>query len=250
VVGTVAADEQQGSDRRSTGRGAAPAILIVEDDRRMRGFLRTVLWDHGFRVYAAETEEQGLALASTHNPDFVVLDLGIPDVDGVRVTSRLRTWTTVPIMILSAHGAEGQKVAAFRAGANDYMTKPFFTSELLERVGVWLRHTRRPSVDAKDAVLKLGDYRVDFESRRVFVEGQEVSLTPTQYKLFGVLMRNAGKVLTHEEILLAVWGPAYAKETPYVHIYMRHLRQKLERDPARPRYLLTEPRVGYRLRVA
>jgi two-component system KDP operon response regulator KdpE len=216
----------------------------------MRGFLRTVLSDHGFRVHVAETEEQGIAHASTRNPDFVVLDLGLPDIDGVRVTRRLRTWTTVPIMILSAHGGEKQKVAAFRAGANDYMTKPFFTGELLERVDVWLRHTRRPRVDAKDAVLELGDYRVDFDSRRVFVAGQEVSLTPTQYKLFGVLMRNAGKVLTHEEILLAVWGPAYAKETPYVHIYMRHLRQKLERDPARPHFLLTEPRIGYRLRVA
>jgi two-component system KDP operon response regulator KdpE len=250
VTGTAPADGQRSIDRGSTGRGAAPAILVVEDDRRMRDFLRATLLEHGFRVHAAETEEQGLAVASTHNPDFVVLDLGLPDIDGVRVTSRLRTWTTVPILILSAQGGERHKVAAFRAGANDYMTKPFFTSELLERVEVWLRHTRRPSVDAKNAVLELGDYRVDFDSRRVFVAGQEVSLTPTQYKLFGVLMRNPGKVLTHEEILLAVWGPAYAKETPYVHIYMRHLRQKLERDPARPRYLLTEPRVGYRLRVA
>jgi two-component system KDP operon response regulator KdpE len=215
----------------------------------MRGYLRAVLSDHGFRVHVAETEEQGIEHASTHNPDFVVLDLGVPDIDGVRITSRLRTWTAVPIMILSAHGGEGQKVAAFRAGANDYVTKPFFTSELLERVEVWLRHTRRPSVDAKDAVLEVGDYRVDFDSRRVFVAGEEVSLTPTQYRLFSVLMRNAGKVLTHEEILLAVWGRAYAKETPYVHIYMRHLRQKLERDPARPRFLLTEPRIGYRLCV-
>jgi|HubBroStandDraft_1064217.scaffolds.fasta_scaffold49136_2 two-component system KDP operon response regulator KdpE len=250
VTGSAPTDVQRAIDRRSTGRSGAPAILVAEDDRRMRGFLRTVLSDHGFRVHAAETEEQGIALASTHNPDFVVLDLGRPDIDGVRITSRLRTWTTVPIMILSAYGAEGQKVAAFRAGANDFMTKPFFTSELLERVGVWLRHTRRPSADAKDAVLKLGDYHVDFDSRRVFVAGHEVSLTPTEYKLFGLLMRNAGKALTYEEILLAVWGPAYAKETPYVHIYMRHLRQKLESDPARPRFLLTEPRVGYRLRVA
>jgi two-component system KDP operon response regulator KdpE len=246
---TETAEEQRDIDRRSTGRGAAPAILVAEDDRRMRGFLRSVFSEQGFRVHLAATEEEGLAQATTHNPDFVVLDLGLPEIDGVRVTSRLRTWTTVPIMFLSTHGGEAQKVAAFRAGANDYMTKPFFTSELLERVGVWLRHTRRPSVDAKDAVLALGDYRVDFDSRRVFVGGQEVSLTPIQYKLFSVLMRNAGKVLTHQEILLAVWGPAYAKETPYVHIYMRHLRQKLERNPARPRYLLTEPRVGYRLRV-
>jgi two-component system KDP operon response regulator KdpE len=215
----------------------------------MRGFLRTILTDHGFRVHLASTEDECIAQASTNNPDFVLLDLGLPEIDGVRVTGRLRHATSVPIMILSAHGGEAQKVAAFRAGVNDYLTKPFFTGELLERVGVWLRHTRRPSVDVKDAVLTLGQYSVDFETRRVFMAGQEVSLTPTQYKLFTVLMRNAGKVLTHQEILLAVWGPAYAKETPYVHIYMRHLRQKLERDPARPEFLLTEPRVGYRLRV-
>jgi two-component system KDP operon response regulator KdpE len=233
----------------SSTRGATPLVLVVDDDRRMRAFLRTTLSDRGLRVLTAETGNEGVAQTAAHNPDFVVLDLGLPDIDGIEVTTRVREWSTVPILILSAHGEEAQKVAALDAGANDYLTKPFGTDELLARMRVWLRQAQRPDPDSPTTVLEVGHLRIDFEKRLVFAAGEEVHLTPTQYKLFGTLMRNAGKILTHEQILHMVWGPAYTKETQYLRVYMVQLRQKLEKDPAQPRFLITEPGVGYRLRA-
>jgi two-component system KDP operon response regulator KdpE len=226
-----------------------PLVLVVEDDRRMRKYLRATLVDQRFRVVDAENGSQGLTQASGHNPDLVILDFGLPDFDGIRVTTKLREWTAAPILMLSARDEEYDKVAALDAGANDYLTKPFGTGELLARIRVWLRHTQRASADSVDSSLEVGVLRIDFGKRLVFVRDQEVRLTRTQYKLFGTLMRNAGKVLTHEQILFSVWGPAYTKETQYLRVYMGQLRQKLEEDPARPRYLVTEPGVGYRLRA-
>ncbi len=223
-----------------------PLILVVEDEPRMRAHLRATLSDQRFRITEAETGAEGLAQAAGRNPDFVVLDLGLPDMDGIEVTTKLREWTAVPILILSARYEEGEKVAALDAGANDYLTKPFGAGELFARIRVWLRQSLRAKADS---VLEVGDLRIDFGKRLAFAGQREVHLTATQYKLFGTLMRNAGKVLTHEQILLSVWGPAYTKETPYLRVYMGQLRQKLEKDPARPRYLTTEPGIGYRLRV-
>jgi two-component system KDP operon response regulator KdpE len=226
-----------------------PLVLVVEDERRMRAHLRATLSDQHFRIAEAETGADGLAQAAGNNPDFVVLDLGLPDMDGIEVTTKLREWTAVPILILSARYEENEKVAALDAGANDYLTKPFGAGELFARIRVWLRQSLRTNADSASSVLEVGDLRIDFGKRLAFVGGREVRLTATQYKLFGTLMRNAGKVLTHEQILFTVWGPAYTKETPYLRVYMGQLRQKFEKDPARPRHLTTEPGIGYRLRV-
>lgn len=230
-------------------RSIMPLILVIEDERRMRAYLRATLSDQRFRIVEAEAGAEGLAQAAGHNPDFVVLDLGLPDMDGIEVTTKLREWTAVPILILSARGEETEKIAALDAGANDYLTKPFGTGELLARIRVWLRQSQRADADSLSAVLEVGELRVDFAKRLAFNGDREVRLTPTQYKLFGTLMRNAGKILTHEQILFTVWGPAYTKETQYLRVYMGQLRQKFEKDPARPRYLITEPGIGYRLRV-
>jgi two-component system KDP operon response regulator KdpE len=225
-----------------------PLVLIIEDDARMRRYLRAALAEQRLRVIEAETGAEALVQASGHNPDLILLDFKLPDMDGVQVTTKLREWTAAPILILSAHDEEPEKVAALDAGANDYLTKPFATGELLARIRVWLRHTQRVDTESMSSVLEVGELRIDFAKRLAFVRGREVRLTPTQYKLFGMLMRNAGKVLTHEQILFAVWGPAYTKETQYLRVYMGKLRQKFEPEPAHPRYFLTESGVGYRLR--
>jgi two-component system KDP operon response regulator KdpE len=232
-----------------SSRPIMPLVLVVEDDLRMRKYLRSTLTDEHFRVVDADSGSQALIQASGHNPDLVVLDFVLPDFDAVQVTTKLREWTAVPILILSAHDDEHDKIAALDAGANDFLTKPFGTRELLARIRVWLRHTQRADTKSLESALEVGDLRIDFARRIASVRGNEVRLTPTQYKLFGVLMRNAGKVLTHEQILFMVWGPAYTKETQYLRVYMGKLRQKFETDPARPRYFTTEPGVGYRLRA-
>jgi two-component system KDP operon response regulator KdpE len=229
-------------------RPLMPLILLVEDDVRMRRYLRSTLSDQRFRVVDAETGAQALVQAAGHNPDLVVLDYALPDCNAVDVTRKLREWTAAPILVLSVHDEERQKIAALDAGANDFLTKPFSTGELLARIRVWLRHIHRSDADSLDSALEVGDLRIDFDKRIVTVRGREVRLTPMQYKLLGVMMRHAGKVLTHEQILFMVWGPAYTKETQYLRVYMGKLRQKLEDDPARPRYFVTEPGVGYRLR--
>jgi two-component system KDP operon response regulator KdpE len=227
-----------------------PLVLLVEDDRQMRKYLRGALADHGLRVVETETGGDALAQASSRNPDLVVLDLGLPDMDGIQVTTRLRQWTAAPILILSARDDELGKITALDAGANDYLTKPFATGELLARIRVWLRQTQRAPGDALSSTLDVGPLRIDFDKRLAFIGGREVRLTPTQYKLFATMMRNAGKVLTHEQILFAVWGPAYTREAQYLRVYMCQLRQKFEEDAARPRYFITEPSIGYRLRAA
>lgn len=224
-----------------------PTVLLVEDDRGMRRCLRSALSEHRFRVIETETGAEGLTQAAAHNPDLVVLDYGLPDLDGLQVTTKLREWSAVPILIVSANHDQTGKVAALDAGANDYVTKPFATGELLARIRVWLRHFQRPTPQALDATIEVGELRVDLSERRAYLRGSEVRLTPTQFKLFAVLMRNAGKVLTHEELLTAVWGPDRAKETQYLRVYMGQLRGKFESDPVRSKYFVTEPGVGYRL---
>ncbi|MCL2448254.1 MAG: response regulator [Polyangiaceae bacterium] len=231
-----------------TRRPPMPVVLVAEDDARMRRYLRATLADQNFRVVDAETGAQALSQASGHNPDLVVLDFELPDFDAIAVTKRLREWTAAPIVVLSVHDAEREKIAVLDAGANDFLSKPFSTGELLARIRVWLRHTQRSEADPLESSLEVGNLRMDFEKRLVTVRGREVRLTPMQYKLLGVMMRHAGKVLTHEQILFMVWGPAYTKETQYLRVYMGKLRQKLEDEPARPRYFITEPGVGYRLR--
>jgi two-component system KDP operon response regulator KdpE len=229
-------------------RAVMPLVLVVDDDSRMRRFLRSTLADQRFRIVDAETGSQALVQAAGHNPDLVVLDFSLPDFDAVHVTTKLREWTAVPILVLSVHDAEREKIAVLDAGANDFLTKPFSTGELLARIRVWLRHMQRSDADSLESAIEVGDLRIDFEKRLVTVRGEEVRLTPMQYKLLGVMMRHAGKVLTHEQILFMVWGPAYTKETQYLRVYMGKLRQKLEQEPARPRYFITEPGIGYRLR--
>jgi two-component system KDP operon response regulator KdpE len=226
-----------------------PLVLVVDDDARMRKYVRNVLSDQHFRVVDAETGAAAVLQAAAHNPDLVVLDFALPDMDATSVTTKLREWTVSPILVLSAHGAEHNKVAVLDAGANDYLMKPFGTGELMARIRVWLRHAQRADNGSLDSLLEYGRLGIDFARRIAFVDGREAHLTPIQYRLFAMLMRNAGRVLTHEQLLLAVWGPAYTKETQYLRVYMAQLRHKFEEDPARPRYFITESGVGYRLRV-
>jgi two-component system KDP operon response regulator KdpE len=224
-------------------------ILVVEDEPQMQKFLRAALTAEGYRVVEAGTGREALTLARTNNPDLVLLDLGLPDLDGMEVTRRLREWATMPILVISARGQEDDKVKALDCGANDYLTKPFGTNELMARIRVALRHHGRSGQEKAEASIKVGDLEIDFDKRQVFTAGREVHLTPNEYKLFAVMMRNAGKVLTHRQLLKDVWGPAYATQTQYLRVYMVQLRHKLEHEPARPKYLLTEPGVGYRLKV-
>jgi two-component system KDP operon response regulator KdpE len=226
-----------------------PIILIVEDEPQMRRFLLTSLANQGYRIVEATTGEEALIRARAHNPDLVLLDLGLPDVDGIEVSRRLREWMRAPIVIVSARGQEDDKVRALDEGADDYLTKPFGTKELMARIRVALRHSARAGVTTQEPVLVVGDIRVDLDKRTVHLADAEVHLTPIEYKLLSVLMKNAGKVLTHRQLLKEVWGPAYATQTQYLRVYMTQLRHKLERDVARPKYLQTEPGVGYRLRA-
>ncbi len=224
-------------------------VLIIEDEPQMRKFLRTCLSAEGYRIVETSLGKEGLDLARTHNPDIVLLDLGLPDIDGMEVTRSLREWSDRPIVVISARGQEDDKIRALDLGADDYLTKPFGTGELLARIRVALRRSVRAGQDGSDPALSVGDLRLDLEKRQVFVKDAEVHLTPNEYKLFALLMKSAGKVLTHGQLLKEVWGPAYATQTQYLRVYMAQLRQKLEQDSARPRYLVTEPGVGYRLKV-
>lgn len=224
-----------------------PTILVIEDETPIRNFIQTTLSGAGYRVVDAETGKEGLTQAMAWNPDVVLLDLGLPDLDGLEVIQRLREWTSKPIIVLTARSQEHDKVTALDLGADDYLTKPFGIEELLARMRVALRRTAR--TEAGEPLFQIGDLRVDLEKRRVFIAGQEVHLSPTEYKLLGVLVRHAGKVITHRQLLKEVWGPLHAEEAQYLRVYMRQLRGKLEENPSRPRYLLTEIGVGYRLRV-
>ncbi len=223
-------------------------LLLIDDEPQVRRFLRSSLGSTDYKLLEAGTGAEGLAAAAAHNPDVILLDLGLPDLDGVEVTRRLREWTTTPIIILSARGLEPDKVAALDAGADDYLTKPFGLPELLARIRVAGRHAEQLG-DKKDAVFTIGELRIDFVSRVVTLGGAEVRLTPIEYRLLTTLARKKGRVLTYQQLLKEVWGPRYATQKQYLHVYMGHLRSKLELDPTRPRFLVTEPGVGYRLKV-
>jgi two-component system KDP operon response regulator KdpE len=223
-------------------------ILLIEDEPQMRRFLRITLESHGYRFFEAGTAQEGLMQATTRNPDVVLLDLGLPDMDGLEVTKRLREWTLTPIIVISAREQEQDKVKALDAGADDYLTKPFSAGELLARIRVALRHAVRQQAGQAEPTFVLDDLRVDLAKRQVFIDEREVHLTPIEYKLFTVLIRHAGKVITHSQLLKEVWGPAHVNEVQYLRVYMTQLRHKLEKDPARPRFLMNEPGVGYRLK--
>ncbi len=226
-----------------------PLVLVVEDEPQVMRFLRATLPDHGYRMVEATTGSQALVEASMRGPDLLLLDRGLPDLDGVEVTRRIREWSAVPILVVSARGQERDKVEALDAGADDYLTKPFGTEELLARMRVALRHASRVKGEGGDSVFEAGELRVDLGARLVFLRGEEVRLTRTEYRLLAVLVQNAGRVVTHRQLLREVWGPGSASETHYLRVYMAQLRHKLEDDPAQPRYLLTETGVGYRLRA-
>lgn len=223
-------------------------ILLIEDEPQMRRFLRITLQSQGYRLVEAATAQEGLMQASTRNPDVVLLDLGLPDLDGLEVTKRLREWTQTPIIVISAREQEQDKVRALDAGADDYLTKPFNAGELLARIRVALRHLARRSAGQTEPVFVLHNLRVDLAQRQVFLDDKEVHLTPMEYKLLTVLVRHAGKVITHRQLLKEVWGPAHVNEVQYLRVYMTQLRHKLEADPARPRFLMNEPGIGYRLK--
>jgi two-component system, OmpR family, KDP operon response regulator KdpE len=224
-----------------------PLVLVIEDEPQVRRFLRTTLPAQGYRVVEASSAEQGLLEAAARRPDLVILDLGLPDLDGAQVIERLREWTQVPIVVVSVRGREMDKVQALEAGADDYLTKPFGMDELLARMKVAMRHAIARERGTTDPVVEIGQLRVDLASRRVFVRDKEVRLTRTEYQLLALLVRHAGKVVTHRQLLTEVWGPEAGGQTGYVRVYMGHLRHKLEDEPANPRYLLTEMGVGYRL---
>ncbi len=222
-------------------------VLLVEDEPQMRRFLRVALEGSGYRYLEAGTGQEGLALAVQHRPDVILLDLGLPDMDGLELMTRLRAWSQTPVIVISARGQETDKIGALDVGADDYLTKPFGTGELLARIRVALRHADPGAVE--EPVFKLGRWQVDLARRQVLVAGQEVHLTPLEYGLFTTLIRHAGKVVTHRQLLKEVWGGVAGAQPLYLRVYMAQLRHKLEEDASRPRYLQTEPGIGYRLRL-
>lgn len=223
-----------------------PRILVIEDEQEIRRFLRVSLAAHGYLVAESATGKEGVMQAAAQPPDLILLDLGLPDIDGMDVIRQVRGWSSVPIIVLSARGQENEKVNALDAGADDYLTKPFSVGELLARLRVASRHAARLE-DGGEPVFTLDDLRIDLAKRQVFVGDGVVHLTPIEYRLLTTLARHAGKVLTHRQLLKEVWGPDSVHETQYLRVYMAQLRRKIEADPARPRFLLTEPGVGYRL---
>jgi two-component system, OmpR family, KDP operon response regulator KdpE len=223
-------------------------VLLVEDEAQMRTFVRLALTAHGYRVLEVETGREALQQAAAHTPDLILLDLGLPDMDGLDVTRGLREWSVTPIIVISARGQEREKVEALDAGADDYLTKPFGSEELMARVRVALRNAARTAQDPLSSVVTIGALRIDFAKRLVFLAEAEVHLTPIEYKLLVTLTKHAGMVMTHKQLLDQVWGPGHAHQMQYLRVYMAQLRQKLEENPAHPRYLLTEPGVGYRLK--
>lgn len=226
------------------------AIIVIEDEAQIRRFLRTTLASDGYQVIEAETGKQGLSEAATRKPDLIILDLGLPDMDGVEVVRGIRAWSSVPIIILSARSQENDKIFALDAGADDYLVKPFGVGELLARIRAALRHVSSAAKGEEEGVFSVDELKVDMIHRKVTLSNAEVHLTPIEYRLLTVLVKHAGKVLTHRLLLKEVWGPNYVERAHYLRIYMGTLRHKLEQDPARPRFLLTEVGVGYRLAVA
>ena len=225
-----------------------PSILVVEDEPHMRRFLRASLTSNGYRVLEAGTVAEAGLVATSHNPELYLVDLGLPDGDGLDLTKSLRAWTAAPVIVLSARGRELDKVAALDAGADDYLTKPFGVGELLARLRVAIRHREAIAKHADEPVIAVDRLRIDLARREVTVGERAVRPTATEYRLLVLLARNAGRVLTHRQILQEVWGPGHAGETHTVRVHMAELRKKIEENPARPKLLLTEPGVGYRLR--
>jgi two-component system KDP operon response regulator KdpE len=223
-----------------------PIVLVIEDEVPMRRFLRTTLVTHGYDVVESGSATEGLAMATQHRPEIVLLDLGLPDRDGIDVMRELRGWFEAPIVVLSARGRDDDKVAVLDAGADDYLTKPFSVNELLARLRVALRHASRRG-PTSEPVINAGDLEIDTSRHEVRVRGELVHLSPIEFRLLLVLAKHAGRVLTHRQILHEVWGPNAGTHNQYLRVYMTHLRKKLERDPARPKLLLNEPGVGYRL---
>jgi two-component system KDP operon response regulator KdpE len=219
-------------------------VLVVDDEAAIRRYLRASLSAHGYAVFEADSGQAALSSVTAVRPDLVILDLGLPDLDGIEVTRLLRTWTQVPILILSVRGQEADKIAALDAGADDYLTKPFGTGELLARMRVALRRSSQAKVEP---VFTVDALVVDLERRVVTVDGSEVQLTPNEYGVLRVLVTHAGKVLTHRQLLREVWGVGYQQETHLLRVNISNLRRKIEPDPSRPHYILTEPGVGYRL---
>lgn len=223
-----------------------PIALLVEDEPQIRRFVRTALETEGWRTFESASMQRGLIDAGTRKPDLVILDLGLPDGDGIDFIRAIRKWSSIPIIVLSARVDEADKINALDAGADDYLTKPFGVGELLARVRAALRRQRQPHVDAQ-GLIQFGDITVDISARLVSKANQLVHLTPTEYRLLTVLIAHAGRVATNPQLLREVWGPSHAESGHYLRVYMGHLRQKLEDDPAQPKYLLTETGVGYRL---
>lgn len=223
-----------------------PVAILVEDERQIRRFVRTALEAEGWSVHETDTLRQGLTDAGTRKPDLIILDLGMPDGDGMDFLRDLRGWSNVPVIVLSARVEERDKIEALDAGADDYLTKPFGVGELLARVRAASRRRRDAGV-ALGSIFEFGDVKIDLSLRIVHKSGAPIHLTPIEYRLLTLLIANAGKVLTHRQILREVWGPSHTEDGHYVRVYMGHLRQKLEDDPAQPRHILTETAVGYRL---
>jgi two-component system KDP operon response regulator KdpE len=223
-----------------------PVVILVEDERQIRRFVRTALEAEGWNVHESETLRQGLIDSGTRKPELIILDLGMPDGDGVEFLRDLRSWSNVPVIVLSARSGEQDKIDALDAGADDYLTKPFGVGELLARVRAASRR-RRDAAGAIGSVFEFGDVKVDLSMRTVHKGEARIHLTPIEYRLLGLLIANVGKVLTHRQILRDVWGPTHTEDGHYVRVYMGHLRQKLENDPAQPKHILTETAVGYRL---
>ncbi len=222
-------------------------VLMIDDERPIRRFVRATLTGRGMKFLEAETGKAGLALAASHQPDLILLDLGLPDIDGLGVMRQLREWTQTPVIVLSARGKERDKVNALDAGADDYLTKPFGVEELVARMRVCLRHAvRLPAAD--EPIFETGALRVDLAKREVFLKGQAIHLTPIEYKLLTLLVKHAGKVVTQKQMLSEVWGTSREDQAQYLHVYIHQLRQKLEPNPVQPKYLVTEAGVGYRLK--
>jgi two-component system KDP operon response regulator KdpE len=231
-------------------QSTSPLILIVEDERHMRRLLRAFLSGAGYRTAESSSGKQAIELAIEKRPDLVILDLGLPDIDGQEVIQKLREWFTAPIIVLSVRSQDVQKILALDHGADDYLPKPFSTGELLARIRVAFRNAARREGRRDDAVYESNGLRVDFGSRRVFVDGEEVRLTPVQYKLLTVLIQNCGRVMTHQQLLKEVWGPDDGQRTQLLRVTMAGLRRKIEADAAQPAHLLTEQGVGYRLAIS
>jgi two-component system, OmpR family, KDP operon response regulator KdpE len=230
------------------GSAHEPLVLIVEDEAPVVRFLRATLSSQGYRLIEAVNGTEALRAASQYVPEIVLLDLGLPDMDGLEVVRRLREWFQGPILVVSARGQERDKVHALDAGADDYLTKPFGLPELLARMRVALRHAARAGSATKEGRFGFGDLKVDLEKRRIHLAGVEIKLTPIEFRLLSVLVRNAGKVVTHKQLLTEVWGPTAAEEKQYLRVYMTHLRRKLQRSSGEPSVFETEAGVGYRLR--